>query len=132
MSVGLLIITHDGIGPSLLGTTSLMFNGCPLNAKLLMASRDSDPIELTELAKDYLQALDTGDGVLVLTDQYGSTPSNIAAKLKQHNNIRVIAGINLSMLIRVLNYPALDLNALAEKALSGGRDGVLEVDKAEE
>lgn len=128
MSVGLLIITHDGIGPSLLGTTSLMLGGCPLNAKLLMASRDSDPTELTDLARDYINTLDSGDGVLVLTDQYGSTPSNIAAKLKAEHNIRVIAGLNLSMLIRVLNYPDQDLNGLAEKALTGGRDGILEVD----
>lgn len=128
MSVGLLIITHDGIGPSLLGTTSLMLGGCPLNAKLLMASRDSDPDELTEQARDYINTLNTGDGVLVLTDQYGSTPSNIAAKLKPENRIRVIAGLNLSMLIRVLNYPDMDLDQLAEKALTGGRDGIIEVE----
>ena len=127
MSVGLLIITHDGIGPSLLGTTSLMLGGCPLNAKLLMASRDSDPTELSGLAKDYIHTLDDGDGVLVLTDQYGSTPSNIATKLKHETNIRIVAGLNLSMLIRVLNYPDLDLDQLVEKALSGGRDGILEV-----
>ena len=127
MSVGLLIITHDGIGPSLLGTTSYMLGGCPLNAKLLMASRDCEPIELTETAQDYIKQLDSGDGVLILTDQYGSTPSNIAAKLK-NENIRAIAGLNLSMLIRVLNYPQLSLDELAEKALTGGRDGIVEVD----
>ena len=128
MSVGLLIITHDGIGPSLLGTTSLMLGGCPLNAKLLMASRDSDPVELAQQAHEYINSLDTGDGVLVLTDLYGSTPSNIAHKLREENTIRVIAGLNLSMLIRVLNYPDLSLDELAEKALTGGRDGILEVE----
>ncbi len=127
MSVGLLIISHDGIGPAILGTTSLMLGDCPLNAKLLMASRDCDPAELTEQATEYLQLLDSGDGVLVLTDLYGATPSNIAAQLIEQNNIRVIAGLNLSMLIRVLNYPELDLDSLAEKALSGGRDGVLAI-----
>lgn len=127
MSVGLLIITHDGIGPSLLGTTSYMLGGCPLNAKLLMASRDSEPLDLIATANDYIKQLDTGDGVLILTDQYGSTPSNIAAKLKD-KNIRAIAGLNLSMLIRVLNYPQLALDELVEKALSGGRDGIVEVE----
>ncbi len=127
MSVGLLIITHDGIGPSLLGTTSHMLGGCPLQAKLLMASRDSDPVELAATANDYIKQLDSGDGVLILTDQYGSTPSNIAAKLKD-DNTRAIAGLNLSMLIRVLNYPQLSLDELVEKALSGGRDGIVEVE----
>ena len=67
----------------------------------------------------------SGDGVLVLTDLYGSTPSNIACKLRRHGHVRVVSGVNLPMLIRVLNYPDLDLDSLKEKALSGGRDGVL-------
>ncbi len=61
MSVGLLVITHDGIGPALLGTTSLMLGGCPLPAKLLMASRDSDPDELRTQAEEFIESLDDGD-----------------------------------------------------------------------
>lgn len=127
MSVGLLIITHDGIGPALLGTTSLMLGGCPLEAKLLMASKDSDPDELVRQAEEFIEALDNGDGVLILTDLFGSTPSNIAGRLDINNQIRAVSGVNLSMLIRVLNYPELDLTALAEKALSGGQDGIQEI-----
>ncbi|MDX1519259.1 MAG: PTS fructose transporter subunit IIA [Gammaproteobacteria bacterium] len=127
MSVGLLVITHDGIGPSLLGTTSLMLGGCPLEAKLLMASKDSNPDELRKQAEEFIDLLDTGDGVLILTDLYGSTPSNIAIGLSEHHNTRAISGVNLSMLIRVLNYPELALDELAEKAMSGGQDGIQEV-----
>ena len=60
----------------------------------------------------------------VLTDMYGSTPSNIACRLTG-THTKVVAGINLPMLIRVLNYPRLTLTELAEKALSGGRDGIM-------
>jgi len=127
MSVGLLLISHDGIGPALLGTTSLMLGGCPLQAKLLMASRDSDPDDLSRQAEEFVDALDTGDGVLILTDLYGSTPSNIASRMNNRHEIRAISGVNLSMLIRVLNYPELNLAALAEKALSGGQDGIREI-----
>ena len=80
---------------------------------------------MREQAQGMVQELDRGDGVLVLTDMYGSTPSNIAAGLQKEGKVSVVAGINLPMLIRVLNYPFLDLAALAEKALSGGRDGIL-------
>lgn len=125
MSVGLLIITHDGIGASLLGTTSLMLGGCPLQAKLLMASRDSDPEELSNKASEYVAVLDSGDGVLILTDLYGSTPSNIATQLKGKANVSVVTGLNLPMLVRVLNYPDLNLENLCIKALSGGHDGVM-------
>ncbi len=78
MSVGVLIISHDGIGPALLGTATLMLNDCPLQTKLLTVSRDCDPDQLTEDAVEQIEALDTGEGVLVLTDLYGSTPCNIA------------------------------------------------------
>lgn len=127
MSVGILIISHDGVGAAILGTATFMLNGCPLDTKLLSASRESDPEELLNDAMEEIQTLDQGDGVLVLTDLYGSTPSNIATQLVQNGKIRSVSGLNLSMLIRVLNYPDLDLDELAEKALSGGVDGIVKI-----
>jgi mannose PTS system EIIA component len=125
MSVGLLIISHDGIGPALLGTATFMLNNCPLQTKLLAASRDCDPDELNAEAIEQIKLLDEGDGVLILTDLYGSTPSNIAQHLLKQVNARIITGLNLSMLISVLNYPDLDLDGLAGKAMSGGKDGIV-------
>jgi len=127
MSVGILIISHDGIGPALLGTATLMLNGCPLQTKLLTASRDCDPDQLSEDAVEQLEALETGEGVLVLTDLYGSTPCNIAQKLTSQKHIHVVSGLNLSMLIRVFNYPQLTLEELSEKAVSGGKDGISKI-----
>jgi PTS system mannose-specific IIA component len=124
MSVGLLIISHDGIGPALLGTATFMLGNCPLQAKLLTASRDCDPDELIAEANEEIKSLDEGDGVLVLTDLYGSTPSNIAGRLSELNKVRTVTGLNLSMLIRVLNYPELNLEELADKAYSGAHDGI--------
>lgn len=128
MSVGLLVISHDGIGPAILGTATFMLNGSPLSTRLLAASRDCDPDELIADAGEQIRLLDEGDGVLILTDLFGSTPSNIARQLSENHNVRIITGLNLSMLIRALNYPRLDLEALAEKALSGGRDGIIMID----
>lgn len=124
MSVGVLIISHDGIGPALLGTATLMLNDCPLQTKLLTVSRDCDPDQLTEDAVEQIEALDAGKGVLVLTDLYGSTPCNIARKLISKKHVHVVSGLNLSMLIRVFNYPKLTLEELSEKAVSGGKDGI--------
>jgi PTS system ascorbate-specific IIA component len=124
MSVGILIISHDGIGPAILGTATLMLDDCPLQTKLLTTSRDCDPDQLTEDAIEQVEALDTGEGVLVLTDLYGSTPSNIAQKLTTQRHVQVVTGLNLSMLIRVFNYPQLTLEKLSEKAITGGKDGI--------
>ncbi len=124
MGVGVLIISHDGVGPALLGTATLMLGNCPLQTKLLTASQDCEPDQLTEDAVEQIAVLDTGKGVLVLTDLYGSTPCNIAQNLTSQRHVHVVSGLNLSMLIRVLNYPKLALEELSEKAVSGGKDGI--------
>jgi PTS system ascorbate-specific IIA component len=69
--------------------------------------------------------MDQGQGVLVLTDIFGSTPSNIAASLAEDGRIAVVAGLNLPMLVRVLNYPEDPLEGLTEKAIVGGNRGIL-------
>ncbi len=125
MSVGLLIVTHGRIGDDLLHTATEMLGMCPLQCETLPVSFDCDPAEELGKAVAAAKRLDEGDGVLVLTDMYGSTPSNIANRIREYHPVTVIAGINLPMLVRVLNYPRLELEVLEQKALSGGRDGIL-------
>ena len=127
MSVGLLIMSHDGIGSSLLGTAMQMITQCPLAIKLLTVERDSDPDELLEHTRLLLGELDSGEGVLILTDLYGSTPCNVAIACATNEKVNAVAGLNLSMLIRVMNYFDLDLSGLTNKAISGGREGVVQI-----
>jgi mannose PTS system EIIA component len=124
MAVGLLLITHDRIGETLLHTVSCMLDGLPMPVHALAVKRDDNPETLSAQAKRLVKQLDDGDGVIVLTDMYGSTPSNIAYGLMREGRIKVITGINLPMLIRTLNYANLDLDALSLKALSGGKEGI--------
>ncbi len=125
MSVGVLIISHDGIGAALFGTATFMVKHNPLRVKLLAANRESEPEELYETAILLIRELNDGDGVLVLTDLFGSTPSNIAQRLQEHENINIVSGLNLSMLIRLFNYADLNLIEMAEKAYSGGIEGII-------
>jgi PTS system ascorbate-specific IIA component len=125
MSVGLLLVTHGGIGGAVLEAATSMLGGCPLRAEALPVTLETDAEALRAQAARRVRALDDGDGVLVLTDLYGSTPSNVAASLAETGVVRVVAGLNLPMLVRVLNYPADDLPALADKAVSGGNRGIL-------
>ena len=124
MSVGLLLITHNHIGAELLFTATRMLGQCPLPAATLAVGEQDDPDSLRAEALQSAQALDDGAGVLVLTDLFGSTPSNVAACLCDQVNVCVLSGGNLPMLVRVLNYHGLCLAELADKALSGGHDGV--------
>jgi mannose PTS system EIIA component len=125
MSIGLLLITHSRIGEALLETASKMLEGSELPMiRTLSVGVDCNPDQLKQEARVLLNRLDEGQGVLVFTDMYGSTPSNIAYGLAEKGRVNVISGVNLPMLIRTLNYSALDLQAMTEKAVSGGREGI--------
>ena len=125
MTVALLIITHAPFGKAALEATFGTLGQLPLPTRVMDVQRDCDPEQARERARQYLQELDQGSGVLILTDLYGATPSNIASSLigDDHQAI-LISGLNLPMLIRVMNYAGDDLQSLAEKALSGGHSGI--------
>ena len=114
--VGLLIVTHNQIGEVLYETASNMLGMCPLMAEVLPVMADSDPDDMVRRGWELVERLNQGDGVLVLTDMYGSTPSNIAARLADNRQVLVVTGINLPMLVRVMNYPSLGVMELALKA----------------
>ena len=92
--------------------------------QLGIAAQD-DPLDVLPLARDLLKLVDTGQGVLVMTDIYGATPSNLALKLLEAGRIEGITGVNLPMLLRALTYRDKDMATLVSRATSGGRDGVL-------
>jgi len=126
MTVGLIVITHNQIGSTLLETATSMLGSNPMPVEVIPVTTGSDPEHLLQLARDKLDQLSQGDGIIVLTDMYGSTPSNIATRLCDYSDkVVVIAGVNLPMLVRLLNYPNLNLEQLVDKAMSGGQDGIL-------
>jgi PTS system ascorbate-specific IIA component len=125
VSVGLLLITHHRIGEELLRTAVVTFGGCPMQTRTLNVNADTDPDQLLDQARRHVRDLDQGVGVLVLTDCFGSTPSNIATRLLEEGGIRVVSGVSLPMLIRVMNYARLPLGDLSNKAVSGGFEGIV-------
>lgn len=124
MTVGVLIITHEQLGDVLLHNTEHILGVCPLQTKTLNVPFNADPDALLGVARELVQSLDEGDGVLVLTDLYGATPSNIAHRLLHHDPVKIVTGINMPMLMRVMNYPALRIEKLVDKAIAGGQEGI--------
>jgi PTS system ascorbate-specific IIA component len=126
MSVGLLVITHNGIGKDILATAGDIFGSIPMQVRVIsITPQGSYEASLTKAEKE-VQELDSGDGVLILTDIFGATPSNIALKAAKGRNACVIAGINLPMVVRVLNYSQLPLSKIVAKATSAGHDSIIE------
>ncbi len=126
MSVGLLIITHNGIGKDILATASDIFGGLSMPVKVISVLPQGNYAENLSTAEEYMDELDAGDGVLVLSDIFGATPSNIATKAAEGRKACVIAGINLPMVVRVLNYSQLPLKEIASKAASAGHESIIQ------
>jgi PTS system ascorbate-specific IIA component len=131
MSVGVLLITHGRLGEDLMYTVSHMLGKLPLTTEAVSVHLDHDPNKLRQLINRRLTRLNGGEGVLVLTDTYGSTPSNIAISSARGPDFRVVAGLNVPMLIRVYNYPRLPLAELARIAHEGGQRGIIVCDNIE-
>jgi PTS system ascorbate-specific IIA component len=126
MTVGLLLITHNGIGGKLLQAATDILGLCPLETEVLSVPNNGDPDQLRQEAKRLLDQLQNEDGVLILTDLYGSTPGNIALYLCDCDDVRVVSGINLPMMIKIFNYTNLGLDEVTKMAIDGARNSILE------
>ncbi|MCX8086864.1 MAG: PTS fructose transporter subunit IIA [Rhodocyclaceae bacterium] len=123
--IGILLITHETLGESLIQCACHVLNRRPEQLMQLGVAPGDDPNDLLPLARQLLKLVDTGDGVLIITDIYGATPSNLAAKLLEAGRVEGLAGANLPMLLRALTYRDKDMETLVKRATGGGRDGVL-------
>jgi len=128
--IGILIITHGTLGESLIHCASHMLNKRPPRLRQLGVTAQDDLLLLAPQARALVKDLDEGDGVLILTDMYGGSPSNIAAKLVIPGKVEAVAGVNLPMLVRALTYREQSLQTIVTKAVSGGCEGVMRVPPA--
>lgn len=127
--IGILIITHGEFGKSLMDCAEHMLGASPPQLASLAISSKDDPGKVLPKAQDLLKSVDSGQGVLVLSDIYGATPCNIVTQILQPGLIEGVAGVNLPMLVRVMTYRNEPLSVLVEKAVSGGREGVVSFDR---
>ena len=115
---------HPGLGESLVQCACHVLNKRPAQVNQLGVSAQDDPLDLLPLARQMLALVDNGKGVLVLTDIFGASPANLAMKLLEPGRIEGIAGVNLPMLLRAINYREKGMETLLLRARDGGRDGV--------
>jgi len=124
MSVALFFITHEGIAANLLKVGEAIIRKPGSNISYLEVPMDTAIDKALVDIEDIITRLDTDDGILFITDIYGSTPSNIAHKSAIKYNASLISGANLPMIIRLLNYRDEPEQNLLKKALDGARHGI--------
>lgn len=125
---GLFLISHGSVGEAMLDMAVEILGKRAMPVSCLAIAKDDEPAELFVRAQQIIKELDV-DNVIILTDLYGATPSNIAARLiKEDDHLMMITGMNIPMLIRLLNYANENIANLITKGIDGGRKGIFVYD----
>ena len=126
--IGILLITHNGLGDSLMDCVKHVMGDVPPNLKSIAVLADDNLQQKIVEGRTLIAQLNTGGGVLLLTDLFGATPCNIAQQLCQTGQVTCVTGVNLPMLLRVLGYCQQTLAEVTQKALAGGRENIILID----
>jgi PTS system ascorbate-specific IIA component len=123
--IGVLIVTHGEIGTSLLESTGQILGGRPPQVATLSVWRQDDPDDLVLRARELMEQIDAGTGVLILTDLFGATPGNVVSRLLDDGKVEGVSGVSLPMLLRVVTGRNGSLSNAVQRALSGGSEGLV-------
>lgn len=122
--IGVIVVTHGQYGKYLLDAAQIILGPQEQHAHIAVEG-NIDMAELIAQLKATVKQLDTGDGVVILTDMFGGTPSNISLSLLQPDKVDVLTGINLPMLLRIFGMRTISLSQLMEEAKKAAIQGIV-------
>jgi len=112
--VGVVVVTHCHLGKELISAAELVVGEVLKQFQSVSIDPKEGSEEIREKIIAAIRKVDEGQGVLILTDMYGGTPSNISLSFLEERKIEVITGVNLPMLLKLATYHnEMDLEALA-------------------
>ena len=122
--IGLVLVTHGRLALEFIDALEHIV-GPQVNVAAVCIGPDDDDNEMEQRRKEILDSVkkvEEGDGVILLTDMFGGTPSNLAISVLDHGKVEVIAGINLPMLVKLATVRSKDsLKMAVEQAQEAGR-----------
>jgi len=121
MSVGIVIVTHGKTGESLIQEAGFVLGKAMDDILFVEFNRLEDVSDNISEIHSSIAKADSGNGVIVLTDLMGASPSNLVADVLEEYKAVMVTGVNLGMLIRVCNYRNKTLELVVRKAVEGGR-----------
>lgn len=122
--IGILVITHGALGEALIDGATHVLGKRPAQLESIAVGGKSDPDALLTTTRAAIAGLDQGEGVLILTDMVGGTPSNVATRALVAGRVAGVSGVNLPMLVRALTYRNGSLPDLVQKTIAGGQQSV--------
>ncbi len=122
--IGGVVIAHENLAKELLNVASVIV-GTPNNVTAVSIGWHDDVEESKQLIRNAIKKVDSGSGVLMMTDMFGGTPSNLCLSFLQENVVEVVTGLNLPMLIKFLGIQSEnDLSAVAQKLKEQGKRSI--------
>jgi len=122
--IGLLIVTHSDLGKEFLNAAEFIVGRLDA-AEAVSITQTADSEQIRKMIEEKVSLLDKGDGVLILTDMLGGTPSNISLSFLKEDMVEVLTGVNLPMVIAIAQARAeMSLSKLAEMAQEAGKTSI--------
>jgi PTS system mannose-specific IIA component len=122
--IGVVVVAHLNLGEELIRVINLIA-GKRDNFHAVSFAPDEDPEEANRKVAAAVKRANTGDGVLILTDMFGGTPSNLSLSLLEEGKVEVVTGVNLPMLIKLASYTEVkNLPEIARELQSYGQKNI--------
>ena len=101
--IGILVVTHNQLGDALIESAEFIIGGRPKALESISIDLNQNAESLRKKIADTIKKVDQKDGVLILTDMFGGTPSNLSYSFLEEGRIEVLSGVNLPILIQAVN-----------------------------
>ncbi len=122
--VVVVIVTHGNLAKDLIEVTELIVGPCS-NIIPVTILPEEGIAEIAKKVEATINAADKGKGVLILTDLFGGTPSNVSLSFLQENRVEVLSGVNLPMVIKIATHQeGCDLKELARQGKTAGKKNI--------
>ncbi len=122
--VGLLVVTHENLASELVRATRKIV-GEVQHFEAVSIGWNDDVADARQKVENAIRSVKRKEGVLVLTDMFGGTPTNISLSFLKQDQVEIVTGVNLPMLIKFFNLePDLTLRQMAERIRDKGRESI--------
>ncbi len=124
--VGIVIVTHGQLGDALLETAEVIFSSKPEAVVSVSLNLTEDVEKLRKKINTAIKSVDSNKGILILTDMFGGTPSNLSYSFLDEGRIEVISGVNLPVLLKAINIrnKGMDLHLMAKTIETYGKKSI--------
>jgi|TARA_B110000238_G_scaffold171286_1_gene189109 PTS system mannose-specific IIA component len=125
--IGILLVTHGKIGESLIDCAAHILDNYPISVESLSINSNNDLHKYSDIIAKKIKNLESGHGVLIMTDIYGATPCNLLNKFIEEDKVEVVTGINLPMLIKAISDRKDNINTLINDSIECAKKNIKKI-----